>query len=87
MTPPGTHHRWLGIPLLIALAVGIGLLSAAHVQAQAPPSKMGEVLPIPPVLFPECQPSAAHAAAELAREGSIQPTFRTAALTLVHFYR
>jgi hypothetical protein len=47
MQPPGTHHDWQRIPLLTALAIGIGLLSAAGALAQAPQPKMGEVLPIP----------------------------------------
>ena len=48
MQPPGTHHDWQRIPLLTALAIGIGLLSAAGALAQAPQQKMGEVLPIRP---------------------------------------
>ena len=47
MQPPGTHHDWQRIPLLTALAIGIGLLSAAGALAQAPQPKMGEVLPMP----------------------------------------
>ena len=48
MTPPATHCRWRRIPLLTMLAVSIGLAVAAYAQAPTPPSKMGEVLPIPP---------------------------------------
>ena len=47
MKPPGTNFPWLGIPLLTALAIGIGLLCAADALAQAAEPKMGEVLPIP----------------------------------------
>lgn len=46
--PPGRNHRWLRIPLLAVLAVGIGLLCAAGAQAQAAEPKVGEVLPIQP---------------------------------------